>query len=261
MGHAVNLLADAIATEGRKVAEYRWEDLLNAVETLFASPFNWATERVMLEVLRFGGTLRLAESSELPHSMCPEDMLKSFAIQWLAKFTGLTHLLEMQRVEAMTASPSLSSIVRATIRAVTPPKLPAKQLELIPELRPSPQQAVFIEPVGRRIGKRPPKSSAGGTHKLPEQSGLTFKHYAGYRFSSAQLSRSLKSASAQIVEQYRGTLSAPPTKKKNIVYKAAIHELGQTIYPIRHRVVKRAGKDNPFAQQPQEGYMYEGVHL
>src|SRR5262245_32178972 len=48
--------------------------------------------------------------------MSPEDMLKSLAVQGLGKWTGLTHLLEMQRVEMTARAPALSSVVRAVIQ-------------------------------------------------------------------------------------------------------------------------------------------------
>lgn len=117
MNRTLKLLGEAVSRGSS--SEYRWEDLLNAVESVFAGPFDWEAERAMLAILRFDGRLRLSESSELPHSMPPEDMLKSLAVQWLGKETGLTHLLEMQRVASTSASPALASIVRATLRDIT----------------------------------------------------------------------------------------------------------------------------------------------
>ena len=66
--------------------------------------------------------------------MSPEEMLKSLATQGLAKWTGLTHLNEMQRVEATSASPVLGSIVRATIKKAQAAKEVGRDLQTIQEL-------------------------------------------------------------------------------------------------------------------------------
>ena len=125
----IQLLSQAVSEEPLNRSVYRWDDLLAAIETVAGSDsLGWEAESVLLRVLRFEGELELSDDSEHPHSMSPEEMLKSVAIQTLAKRTGLTHLLEMQRIEATAASPVLASIVRATILAATPLKLPAKMV-------------------------------------------------------------------------------------------------------------------------------------
>ena len=73
-------------------------------------------ESLLLEILRFEGRLQIDLSSEMPHSMSPEDMLKSLAIQALARWTGLAHLPEMQRVQLTTHSSSLASLVGDVIQ-------------------------------------------------------------------------------------------------------------------------------------------------
>ena len=119
---AIQLLNQAVTEESSNRSVYRWEDLLAAIEAVaVGDSLGWDAERVLLRVVRFEGELRLNEDSEPPHSMSPEEMLKSVAIQALARWTGLTHLLEMRRVEATAASPVLASIVRATIRGAIPP--------------------------------------------------------------------------------------------------------------------------------------------
>ena len=110
------LLDAALSGSSTAQIEYHWEDLLMAMQAVISAPMNWDTERVLLAVLRFDGTLRLSESSAFPHSMSPEDMLKSLAAQALGKWTGDTHLIELKRVEATARSPVLASIIRAVIR-------------------------------------------------------------------------------------------------------------------------------------------------
>lgn len=174
---AIQLLNQAVTEEPSNRSVYRWEDLLAAIEAVaVGDSLGWDAERVLLRVVRFEGELRLNEDSESPHSMSPEEMLKSVAIQALVRWTGLTHLLEMRRVEATAASPVLASIVRATIRGATPPVLPASKFEVISEIRPVPPYKVVIGALGQNIGRRPEK-------KLPRsivnkaviyEHGLTF---------------------------------------------------------------------------------------
>lgn len=93
-----------------------WGDVHAALEKLASAPPSPATEKALLGVLRFEGRIHLTPSSELPHSMSPEEMLKSLSIQVLGKWTGLTHLAEMQRIQTTAVSPVLSGIARAVIR-------------------------------------------------------------------------------------------------------------------------------------------------
>lgn len=95
---------------------YRWEELLADLWPVFSSPPAAEAERLLLDILRFEGRLQINPSAEMPHSMPPEDMLKSLAIQALAKWTGLAHLHEMQRVQLTTQSSSLASLVSDVIQ-------------------------------------------------------------------------------------------------------------------------------------------------
>jgi len=105
-----------IATGCQTGEVYRREDLLTGIRVLISSPHNPEVEQLLLALLRFDGEIRLHPESELPHSMSPEEMLKSLAIQTLARWTGLTYLGEMQRVQATAASPVLAGIVRTVIQ-------------------------------------------------------------------------------------------------------------------------------------------------
>jgi hypothetical protein len=93
----------------------RWTDIMLELLPAISSPLTSETERFLVGVLRFQGRLRLTVSSDLPHSMPPENMLKSLAVQALARWTGLAYLHEMRRVQLTTPSPSLASLVRDVI--------------------------------------------------------------------------------------------------------------------------------------------------
>ncbi len=104
------------AISGAPAGGYRWEELLADLWPALSSPLTAEAERLLLEILRFAGRLQIDLSSEMPHSMPPEDMLKSLAIQALARWTGLAHLHEMQRVQLTTQSSSLASLVGDVIQ-------------------------------------------------------------------------------------------------------------------------------------------------
>ena len=101
---------------------YRWEELMADLWPALSSPLTGEGERLLLEVIRFKGGCDY-RSSEMPHSMPPEDMLKSLAIQALARWTGLAHLREMQRVQLTTQSSALASLVGDVIQKAQPAPL------------------------------------------------------------------------------------------------------------------------------------------
>ena len=127
------LLQDAIATDHGELE--RWENILAAIRMLTSVRPSSEAERLLLAVLRFGGQLRLDPSSELPHSMSPEEMLKSMAVQALGHWTGLTYISAMQRVQATAVSPVLSGIVRTVIERARQPIEQGERIERIAEIR------------------------------------------------------------------------------------------------------------------------------
>ena len=179
---------------------------------------------MLLRVVRFEGELRLNEDSEPPHSMSPEEMLKSVAIQALARWTGLTHLLEMQRVEATAASPVLASIVRATIRGTIPPKRSATEIEVVAEVRASPRRELVIGPIGRSIGQRPAKVLLQqGRPKAAVNKAVVLDLYTRY------------------------DVPWTPRAKKNLVKKAVILEHGLTYLSGRRKRKKSPEQEPAFA--------------
>jgi hypothetical protein len=115
-------LTTALAGSAPPGEEACWNDLLAALDSVISSPLTSEAEQLLLEILRFDGELRLEESSEMPHSMSREDMLKSLAVQALARWSGPTYVLPMQRVLATTSSPALASVVRAVIQRLGQPE-------------------------------------------------------------------------------------------------------------------------------------------
>ncbi|MCI0464977.1 MAG: hypothetical protein L0Z62_49275 [Gemmataceae bacterium] len=156
------VLADGVANE-----EHRWEDIEDAMWQLIAVPPTPEVEKVLLSLLRFEGQLHLTPSSEIPHSMSPEEMLKSLAIQALGKWTGLTYLLEMERVQATASSPVLSGIACAVIRESQQVKKPMGDLEGVVELR------VGGKVIGYGLMKKPTGDLEGVAESSPEAPAQT----------------------------------------------------------------------------------------
>lgn len=169
MNEELKLLADVVS--GRD-AVYQWEDVLAELEVVLAQPLTPKAEKLMLGLLRFEGELRLTESSELPHSMSPEDMLKSFAVQWLSKKTGLTHLPEMQRVEATAQSPVLASIVRSAIKKAPQIQPRPAGLEVVADVRVRSKPKTAIRSLSKFVYRKPMRPLPRGTPK-PERSKET----------------------------------------------------------------------------------------
>ncbi len=88
-----------------------WDALLGELFPVLATPLSAEGEQLLLDILRFDGQLHLIINDELPHSLTPEDMLKSLAVQGLVKWTELTHRHVLERLEK-TASPMLASLIR-----------------------------------------------------------------------------------------------------------------------------------------------------
>jgi hypothetical protein len=113
---ALQILRHALAGNVPLRHEFLWQDLFAAMVSVTSSAPTSHVERLLLDILRFDGKLQLTPNSEMPHSMTPEEMLKSLALQALGRWTGLTYLREMQRVQATAVSPALVSTARAVIQ-------------------------------------------------------------------------------------------------------------------------------------------------
>lgn len=127
--------------------EYQWEDLMMELWPLISSPLTPEAERLLLDVVHFDGRLRLVVSCDMPHSMPPEEMLKSLAVQALARWTGLDYLHEMLKVQMTTPSSSLASLIGDVIQKTRDSLTPASKREVVKEdaeevAETSPQEAM-----------------------------------------------------------------------------------------------------------------------
>lgn len=93
-----------------------WGAVMGELWPIISSPLTLAGERLLLDVIHHKGRLSVAETDELPHSLSPDEMLKSLAVQALARWTSLTYITELRRLEVTAASPALQDVIRAVIR-------------------------------------------------------------------------------------------------------------------------------------------------
>ena len=98
--------------------EVEWLELLTAMEKLVSAPLTSIGEHLLVRILRFEGSIRLSHTSDGPHAMSPTDMLKSLSLQGLAKWTGSTYLLAMERVKLVAGYSPLAAIASKVIKSV-----------------------------------------------------------------------------------------------------------------------------------------------
>ena len=67
--------------------EPSWGEIMGELWLVISSPLSADGERLLLDVIHHQGPLRLTETAELPHSLPPDEMLKSLAVQALARWT------------------------------------------------------------------------------------------------------------------------------------------------------------------------------
>lgn len=157
MPNAVQLITTVLESGPKPDEKYRWPDLHAAMLQVISAPLTSGTEHLLLSILRFDGRIRLDTSYEVPHRMSAEDMLKSLAVQALAKWTGSTYVRAVRRLQASSTSPGLLSVIRAVLRQMNQPKKPAGDLEMVAETS-------YVDAPGAQLRRRP----------LREERGLTF---------------------------------------------------------------------------------------
>jgi hypothetical protein len=141
-----------------------WGAVMRELWSVTSTPLSWEGERFLLTVLHHSGPLSLTETAELPHSLAPDEMLKSLAVQALTRWAGLTYLTEFQRLE-LTSSPVLQSRVRAFIQTAKAarPQVPvadaiAEEEDVSDEAEEGMMWSVTSHPLSRpKPAKTPPR--------------------------------------------------------------------------------------------------------
>jgi len=110
-----------------------WGEVIGELWPIISAPLSSVGERLLLDVIHHNGGLRLTDTDELPHSLSPDEMLKSLAVQGLARWTRLTYLTELRRLELTTASSALQDVIRAVIQTAMAARPEAVEADAISE--------------------------------------------------------------------------------------------------------------------------------
>jgi hypothetical protein len=100
---------------GLRAAPADWVELRAAMTAVTARPSK-QSESVLRALLRPEFTVRLHEGAESPHAMSPADMLRSHAVQALARWNRTRHRDVIRRVARTTTSDLLAAVVRASLK-------------------------------------------------------------------------------------------------------------------------------------------------
>lgn len=119
MSHAHELVRTALRGDGAEGVH--WHRLMAAMREMTASAAAGELPEesvgVLHSVLEFRGRVVIAEGSELPHAMPPEEMLRAHAVQALARADLERHRAAIQRVaDAPDSSERLAGIARWVLR-------------------------------------------------------------------------------------------------------------------------------------------------
>jgi hypothetical protein len=120
MSHAHELVRGALRGDGAEGVH--WHRLMAAMREVAggataAGGLPEESVAVLHAVLEFRGRVAVAEGSELPHAMPPEEMLRAHAVQALARADLGRHRAAIQRVaDAPDASERLAGIARWVLR-------------------------------------------------------------------------------------------------------------------------------------------------
>ena len=106
----------AINQSAKPGEEVIWNQLLQEFFNITQSAnITKEEEQLLIKIIKFEGRLQLSEVGEFPHSMSPEDMLKSMAAQFIIKELESKRLLLTISQLMLKASPSLLCIIKAVV--------------------------------------------------------------------------------------------------------------------------------------------------
>lgn len=140
MSSSFPMLNRAMGVVSGTGVEPTWGEVMQELWPVISSPLSPAGERLLLEVIHHNGSLCFNRTDELPHSLSPEEMLKSLAVQALARWTRLTYLTELRRLEIIAQSSALKDVIRAVIQMAMAARSEAIEADAISEQEPSDDQ-------------------------------------------------------------------------------------------------------------------------
>ena len=110
------VLKQAMGVTGLAGPQPSWDEVMGELWPIISAPLSLASEQLLLDIIHHNGDLCVIETDELPHSLSPDEMLKSLAVQALARWTKLTYLTALQRLELTVSSAALKDVIRAVIQ-------------------------------------------------------------------------------------------------------------------------------------------------
>jgi hypothetical protein len=90
---------------------YTWQHVLGALQAVCGERSS-ESEAVLRKAASYEGRCQLDEGAGLPHSMSPEDLLRSIAVQSLAEWDRNRHRDVIARAAALADSEHVAAIAR-----------------------------------------------------------------------------------------------------------------------------------------------------
>lgn len=103
---SIELVEMLLIPENLEKKQFLWQEIDGAMHEIskIQTPKG---EQILLDIIKLKGSIQIAEGSNLPSVMSPEDTLKAIAIQHLTKWTGQKHIKELEKAIAGRESSTL----------------------------------------------------------------------------------------------------------------------------------------------------------
>ena len=98
LARCTKLLESVLANKPPVPAGFQWNEVLRAVSLVSGGPA-LKSQNLLLDILGMQEDIPLASDSDIPHALCPRDMLKSMAMQALPLYSA-----KIQSKNTMTLS-------------------------------------------------------------------------------------------------------------------------------------------------------------
>lgn len=102
----IELIEQLFLPENIEKKQFLWQEISGAVYEIskIQTPKG---EQILLNVIKLEGSIQMAEGSDLPSVMSPDDTLKAIAIEHLTKWTGQKYVKEIKNAIAGRESSTL----------------------------------------------------------------------------------------------------------------------------------------------------------
>jgi hypothetical protein len=108
---AIRFLTRVISRPRKKGERYGWHHIISAIHHVGQDP-SAPAERTLERIVAFKGSVSLTSYAGVPHSMSPEDMMRSLALQSLLQRDKPRHRKLAHRLAASTRIDLLAGIAK-----------------------------------------------------------------------------------------------------------------------------------------------------